>query len=411
MSFEGVTVNKLNGGLGRSNPADDNVFALCYAVAVDKLPPGTSHYKPVKLLQERDAEQIGFTESFDANHDLLVHHNITEFFRLSPDAVLYLILCPDQLTYSAIVQSPLFAAALREAQDVKGFGIANSLTTLSTIADEVEPVQSVLSEMATAHRLIDFVILEGKGGNAALSIANYPDLREKKAPNVSVSIAQDPGVAVLSVAYGKYAAVGAVLGMLGVRQINENLGSVNIMQKPSARKGDRDYPLTDGGSRKWLAAALSDGTKVNSLTPADKRELTNKGYIYAGSYEGYGGIFFNSSPTATEKASDYAYIENNRVWNKAARLIRSTLLIEIKGVVKKDPQTGYIRSTTISRWSGLVNAALERMVAADEISGYDVYIDPKQVLSETSPLIVKARVQVDDIVHEISVDLGLTNNL
>ncbi|MRG45502.1 hypothetical protein GFS24_10270 [Chitinophaga sp. SYP-B3965] len=411
MSFEGVTVNKLNGGLGRSNPADDNVFALCYAVAVAKLPPGTSHFHPVKLLQVRDAEQIGFTESFDANSNVLVHHTITEFFRLAPDAVLYLILCPDQLTHTTIVQNPLFVTALRETPDVKGFAIANTLTTVSTIAEEVEPVQSVLSDMAAAHRLIDFVILEAKGPAAPLPIANYPDLREKKAPNVSVSIAQDPGVAGLSASYGKYADVGAVLGMLGARQVNENLGSVNILQKPSTRKGDRDYPLTDGGSRKWLTAALCDGTKVNSLSPADKRELTNKGYIYAGAYEGYGGIFFSSSPTCTEKASDYAYIENNRVWNKAARLIRSTLLVEIKGVVKKDPRTGYIRSTTISRWSSLVNAALERMVAADEISGYDVFINPKQVLSEASPLIVTARVQVDDIVHEISVDLGLTNNL
>jgi len=51
------------------------------------------------------------------------------------------------------------------------------------------------------------------------------------------------------------------------------------------------------------------------------------------------------------------------------------------------------------------------MLAANEISGFDSYINPNQVLSEDSPLVIKARVQVDDIIHEISVDLGLTKSI
>jgi hypothetical protein len=409
MSFEGVKVNKLNGGLGRTNPSDDNVFALYYGIADADLPAGVTHYKPIRLLQPRDAEIVGFTASFDANNDELIYHAVSEFFRLCPDGLLYLIPCSNDKTSAEVVGEPGFIAAIRESPTVKGIGIANTTTTIATAAGEVEAVQAIVNTLAASHRLIDFVILEGKGPAAPIALPDFPVLREKKAGNVSVCIAQDPGVAALSIGYDKRADIGGVLGMLAVRQINENLGSVNVLQKPSTRKGERDYPLTS--STRWLSAALSDRTPVATLSAADKKDLTDKGYIYAGLFEGYGGIFFNSSPTATEKTSDYAFIENNRTWNKAARLIRTTLLPEIKGIVKRDPTTGYIRSTTISRWSGLVNAALERMVAADEISGYDVLIDPKQILSESTPLIVKAEVLVDDIVHEISVDLGLTNNL
>lgn len=164
------------------------------------------------------------------------------------------------------------------------------------------------------------------------------------------------------------------------------------------------------GSR-YATPALSDGKLVKPLSAADKKSLTTKGYIYAGSYDGYAGVFYNSSPTAVQIASDYAYIENNRVWNKAARLIRNTLIPEVKGVVKKDPVTGFIKSTTITRWSTLLKKKLEELVAADEISGYDVFIDPKQVLGETSPLNIKAQVVADDIVHEFEVDLGLTDKI
>lgn len=410
MSFEGVKINKLNGGLGGSNDSTDGVVALVVALAGADLPEGVAHHKPYQLLQPRDAESLGFNAAFDANKKELVYDTVTEFFRLAPEAVLHLITVPVAKP-SVIMASAGLQAALREAKEVKGLGIIGTTETVALLAPEVDAIQVVVDAFRADHRLIDFVVLAGMGGAAPTAVADYPDLRTRKAPNVSVSIAQDPAVAAIDAAYAKYADMGGVLGMLAVRGVNENLGSVNINRKPSSRRGEADYPLTSPGLGRWLSAALSDGTLVSSLSPADLKALTAKGYIYAGSYEGYDGIFFNSSPTAVEKASDYAYIERNRVWNKAARLIRSTLLPEVKGVVKKDPTTGYIKSTTIARWSGLLNAALERMAAAEEISGFGVYINPKQVLSESSPLVVKASVVSDDIVHEFEVDLGLTKQV
>jgi len=66
-----------------------------------------------------------------------------------------------------------------------------------------------------------------------------------------------------------------------------------------------------------------------------EKAIVDKGYIIAGSYPGYSGVFFSGSATCVEKASDYAYSENNRVRNKAARLIRLTMMPEIIDIVKK----------------------------------------------------------------------------
>ena len=199
--------------------------------------------------------------------------------------------------------------------------------------------------------------------------------------------------------------------MLAVRKVNENAGSVDIQNKPLEKRGSSDYTLTDKNKGLWVNPKLTGGATISSLTKAQLTDLENKGYIYAASYEGYPGAFFTNSKTCISQASDYCFIENNRVWNKAARTLRIALLPEVKGVVKKNPTTGFIKSTTISRWTGIGNKALEQMVTNDEISGFDIYINPQQVVNSTQPVKIKASVVMDGIVHEFEVALGLTNSI
>ena len=405
MSFKGAIINKLNGGLGNSNPTDDSVFLLAVVVPLASLPSGVTHYDDITCYSIDNLEDAGFNESLDANSQLLVHHHVEEVFRLAPDCILHVVPVPDALKPSEILTQAPFLTTLRAASTVKVIGIAGTSLDITGIVADVEAVQAFVDGQAAAHRFIDAVVLEGKGAATALTIANYPDLRSKAAGNVSVVIAQDPYIAGLDAAYAKYAAVGSALGMGAVRQVNENWGSVNILNKPSARKGEQDYKLTQ--SDYWNSAALSDGKDVSALSFGEKAALTDKGYIYAGSYDGYAGVFLNDSPTCVSASSDYSYIENNRVWNKAARLIYATLIPLVKSRVKKDPTTGYIKSTSIAAFNASLNAALETMVSADEISGYDFYIDPKQILNNTNKsLKIKAQVVKDDIIHEFEVDLG-----
>lgn len=413
MSFEGVKVTKLDGGLGRTTPSEDGVAAL--VVALSDLPSEIEYYKPYQLLQPRDVELLGFDEAFDANKEVLVKNQTDLFFQYSPEGILYLILVPDAIESTAqkpqdICSIADFKAAIRTAIQVKFLGFLGFNTPASEIAATATAVQiNLVDELASEKRLIDAVILECEPEADIAGVQSLPDLSALAAGNISVCIAQDPAIAEIDEAYESYSDIGSVLGMISVRQVNENLGSVNILQKPAAKRGMNDYPLTQNGS--WSDANISNGLNVSALSGIDKKQLTSKGYIFAGNYDGYGGVFFNDSPTATDTASDYSQIENNRIWNKAARRIRSVLMPEIKGVVKKDPQTGYIRDTTISRWTGLVNASLEKMQSAEEISGFDCYINPKQILSSKQALKVKARVVSDDIVHEMDVELGLTDKL
>lgn len=406
----GVNINRLNGGLGRRAASNDSVFALVSCMPLTAL--NLEEHEAVQLHQLSDAEALGIDPAYDANKEVLAHHHISEVFRLAPDTTLFVIGVEPEGEGDTLVKDIIddILPTIRLNKEIKGIGFVGFDDSITSIANDIEDIQSdLVGELAEENRFIDFVLLEGKT-DSEITSDGLPDLRAKNAPQCSVVIAQDEFIRDMGDGdYDEYAAVGSALGMIAVRAVNENIGSVNIKNKPRSKKGMADYPLTWGSL--WLTALLSSGEEAESYSKGDLDQMNDKGYIYAIGYEGYAGIYFRNSPTATDITSDYAYIENNRVWNKAARLIRQALIPVVKSTVKKDPQTGFIRGTTISYWESLVNNALEAMVGDDEISGFEFYIDPKQIVNDESPVVGKALIVADGIVHEFDIDLGLTNQI
>ncbi len=400
MSFQGVTVNRLNGGLNRRTPTNDGVALLVVGSAVAT--SGLDLKKIVRLLTTKNAEDIGITPSYDDTNNILAHYHIDEFFRLSPDGTLYLLLDDGTLTDAEL------ETLIRENNDIKFFGVVRNSNTAVNLATEIQRYQTICNNLRTDHIQVDGALIEGNQFNVNTLISAYDDLREQNADKVSVVIAQDPVIRALKTEYETHAAVGSVLGMLSVRKVNENLGSVDIQRKPVLRKGDIDYPLTDPARKRFLKGALQNGVEVDGLSEAERKDLTAKGYIYAGSYVGYAGVFFNNAPTCAKISSDYAFIENNRVWNKAARLIRNALMPRIKGNLLKDTQTGFIRSIEATEMEALALRSLEVMISAEEVSGADVYLDPNQQIDENTPLVIKVQLTINNIIHEIDIDLGLT---
>lgn len=420
MGFKGPIITKGNGGLGRTQPPGDDVFGKVFGgVAVSG---GAQLNVPIRLLSANDAEDIGLDAAYDASNHVLVHYHINEFFRLAPNAELWIMLVEQGTTLTQMATKTtgaLEALILAEetAGKIKYAGlILNPETSYEpTITTGIDA--DVLTAIPKAQELVDYllgesiyldnIVIEGRSFDPT---ASYPDMRTKNAGSVQVCIGQDPAIASLHAIHANHAAVGSFLGMVAVRQVNENAGSVDIINKPTAKKGYADYPLSDGIV--WLSAALSGGTLVSSLTQAKKTDLTTRGYIYAGSYRGYAGVFFNSSPTCTSLSSDYAFGENNRVWNKGARICRETLMPKMKGVLKTDPTTGFIKSTSASGMEALVNTALKkRLVDVNECSGAEASIDPQQLVDDSHPLIIKVRIVLDKIIHEMNVDILLTNQL
>lgn len=387
-ALAGVKIEKLQGGLGRKNPSTDAHFGLVAVVTDPSTVPIVMNLgKGLVITSVLQAEEIGLTESVCVNAGDSWYEQITEFFRLAPEGTLYL--------FNGTTDEQI-SNFLKNNQSIKGFAISGASADLGTLSPRM---QAIINSLAEENRLIDFCVIGAKGYTTSIEYSPI----EQSEPNVSVLVAASSG--------SSYPALGAFLGMLAVRSVNENAGSVDIKSKPLHKRGTADYTLTDTILGLWLDAKLTGGQYVSQLTSAQIQDLNDKGILFAASYQGYPGVFFTNSRTCISPSSDYAFIENNRVWNKAARLLRIALLPEVKGVVKKDPSTGYIKSTTVSRWMSIANKSLEQMVVDDEISGFEVAIDPAQVVNGSAPVKIGAKVVMDGIVHEFEVALGLTNSI
>lgn len=407
MAFKGAQINKLDGGLGNNETADRVVVLV--AGIPDKSDLAVL-YKAYDLLQIEDAESIGISEESDSQNKSLTYYHLSEIFRLSPQTRIHLIGVPETTKVSELKNLTDFISALRSIESVNTIGIVG-LTNDTDINTSVTGIQLLVDSLAQDFIYIDAVLIEGKGDYLKEKTNDFIDLRILDCENISPIWGQDPIIAAKDPAYKNYAAVGSALGMLMVRSIHENLGSVDIEVKPRSRKSEQDYTLSDIKQSRWLSATLSNGRSFESLSGADQKRLEELGYIYVGGFSGYGGYFFSNSYTCTDSNSDYSFIERNAIWNKAARIIRQTLIPRIRSKVETDPSTGFIKNTTITDWDGRVRKALEAMVVAGNIQDFDIYINPSQSAVSTNPFTIKVQLVVNGIVHEFEVDLGFTKTI
>lgn len=407
MSFQGVTTNKIKGGLVRASGTSDRTLLM--VVGATAVTGKLEHYHPVELNDLSDLEAMNVNDVSDLTNKELLYYHISEIFRLSPESPVYVMIVPKEGKTSELCLKEEFLSAIRGIDGVNVIGIAG-LAADTDINTSVLACQKVVDTFFNEHLYLDAILLEGLGGY--LKDINDPvDLRENRADNISVIIAQDPVQAALHADFANHAAVGSAMGMLSVRYVHENIGSVDVENHPRTAKGTPDYPLTDKKAQKWLSACLSNGTVVQSLTQSVMKKLNDKGYIFAGSFQGYAGYYLSNSPTCTDKESPYGYIEYNCIWNKASRIIRNTLIPRVRSKVQADPQTGYIKSTTISDWDARVRAALEPMVATGNVADFDIYINPKQAAVSEKAFSIQVKLVADGVVQEFEVDLGFTNKI
>lgn len=420
MSFKGVSNTKLNGGLGRRNPSTDGVMGLVMGgVATANIALGVVK----KLIQIEDAEALLLNAAYDSTNGVRVYEHIQQFFEFYPDGTLYILLAPRGTTQAAmctyanayvkkLVLDPITDRAIKVVGTVLNPATAYAPVTTNGIDVDVEAAiplaQALVTSLAAEFVYLDGVVIEGR--NVTGTVGDLVDLRASIAPNVSVCIGTDPFIVALHADYAGSASVGTVLGGLAVRKVSENLGSVDIARKPSAKKGQPNYSLTNAANGTWLTAALTSGVLFSTLTTAEKQALTDKGYLYVGSYEGYPGLYFNDSGTCVEVANDYAYIESNRVWNKAARYVRTALIPKMNSEVEIT-DAGAIASDTISEWVSAANRELDKMLADEEVSSYTFYIDPDQNVLGGEPIITKLTVVPRGIARAIENELGFTNPL
>lgn len=373
-----VVINKLSGGLGRRNPEQDMVSGLLFDAAAT---PQFASDKVERLASLDDAENLGITSDYDTPVQS-VYYQIQQFFRMNPSGDLYIM----KTTASSYEEIAGKALDMQEKANGNIRQMAIIYSGATTFVQTQAAVAKAQSQAALAYN--DFmpfeVILEGKGFKASLATS----LAGLNAENVSVVIAMDVEKATN---YKNSAAVGLALGAISKSKVSENIAWIE------------KFNLTGEGFAK---AGFVGGEEIKTLGTLS--DLNEKRYIFVKTHTGLPGVYFNDSHTCTTGTSDFAYVENNRTINKATRLMRTALLPKLASPVLVDID-GKLPQSVSKSFEGLCRSALEAMVANQEVSDFDVYVDPKQNILATSELKVKAEITPIGTARKIMVDLGFKN--
>lgn len=380
-----VVINKLSGGLGRRNPSQDMVSGLLFDG--DTTPGGLTQNNVFRLASIDDAEALGINEGYDVNGQS-AYYQIQQYFRLNPSGDLFIM----ATTATSYVEVAGKAQEMQETADGEIRQMAIIFSGTASFADTKTAAleAQVQADAAYADYMPFEVLVEGKGFGVILSAgaSTAEDLADFGSSNVSVVVAMDVEAAVT---YPNSAAVGMALGAISRAKVSENIAWVE------------QFNLSGAGFSK---AGFVGGEEVK--TQGDLETLNAKRYVFARKHTGLPGVYFNDSHTATLGTSDFAYVESNRTINKAARLLRTALLPKLGAPVLVS-EAGLLAPSVTKGFETLCRAALEGMVSNQEVSVFDVFVDPSQDILATSQLRIKAEVTPVGTARKIIVDLGFKN--
>lgn len=318
------------------------------------------------------------------------HYQISEFFRLQPQGVLYVgfYAVPSPYTFVEITTLQNFAnGTIRQVGVVKDPASAYStgdITAINTVCLANDTVYKPLSAIYSA----DLV--------STTDISALTDLSNLTANKVSDVIAMDAGGQgnFLFVTTGKsIPALGTILGTVSLSKVSEDIGWVG---KFNISNGSECEVIAFANGQKFTDAAITD-----NLLEA----LNVKRHIFLKKFVGLSGSFWNDSHTAIAVTSDYAYIENNRTIDKCIRNLYAALLPSLNSPLQLNSD-GTLSETTVSYLESQGDVALDVLVRDGELSAKLVTINPAQNVLTTSKIIIAVTLVINGVARKIEVPIG-----
>lgn len=147
MSFRGVNINRINGGLGGGESAGRVAVTVtgCGAIG-DTLEVNRAY----ELLQASDADAPGITEQHDGSAHRSDRYQISEVFRLAPDTRIYLIAVPETVKASDLKNLTVFVTALRSIEGLNTIALTG-MAAESDIKDGITGMQILVDSLAGDH--------------------------------------------------------------------------------------------------------------------------------------------------------------------------------------------------------------------------------------------------------------------
>lgn len=323
--------------------------------------------------------------------DILYYH-VKRFFARQPKGKLY-------IDIEATADVGTFSKVTTLQNNAQGEIIQAGTYYKSTAhtSAHLTTMQSILTALETNKKPMAGMIMQGDY-SAVTDWSLEPNLHLLSNANVQACIAQDGAGDgyVLWKATGKtIGAVGELLGTYALAKVNENPGWVG------------KFPLVD---TEFDTIALANGDAYLSLSDGLIDNLNSYGYVFFRKLVGKSGSYWNGSFTAVATTSDYSKFNNNRTITKAVKNTRAILLDALNSPIKVNAD-GTLSDDVIGYFKGLCKQAIDPMMRDDEISAYDVIINPAQNVLSTGKLAVTIKIVPVGDAEFIEVNIGFTISL
>jgi len=322
-----------------------------------------------------------------ASEIAIMSYHIGEYFRIQPKGKLYVgvYATADATTFASVTLMQNFAQG-----EIKQMGIYQKTTAFAT--SQTTTLQAILNALETNKKPISSVVYQAEisGTSNLTTLANTKLLSNK---NVSVAIGQDGdnlGFTLFKATGKSIGCMGTELGAIALAKVNESIAWV---AKFNVAAAEYDVLAFANGT---VYTTLSDGSIVN---------LEAFGYNFLKKRIGVLGSYFTRPNTCIAETSDYTYIYNNRVIDKAIRSLNTFLTPSLASplVVNTD---GTLSEDTIGFFNSLCDRALEVMQRDFELSAFSVTIDPSQDVLTDNELTIAVKLVPVGVADTITVNIG-----
>lgn len=242
----------------------------------------------------------------------------------------------------------------------QAYGIIKVNALLADVHSAIPLAQAKANILTEVGRPMQIILPGAKITNTSL-LEDFRDGDADIYENVSMCIASqdaNPGSP----------AIGKLLGTLAKAAVNQNIGEVESFRQ--------DNPLTAS----YTEPKIGLGLKVEDISDADQKIISNKGYIFLCEYPDYPGVYWSDDTTMTKPILDVNGVMNpdsiykGRTLNKALRLARRFLITKVKKTYRLDASTGKITASMIKLLEKECEQAIDIM--GNEISGREVKLNP-----------------------------------
>jgi len=328
------------------------------------------------------------------------HYHIAEYFRIQPAGNLWLGFF--ELTANTFDFAELQTMQNTATGKIRQCGVylcnTGSFDGASDVATAADALQVQVELLESLHTPLSTIVATNL--EPVADFTNLLTLANQSDSGVSVVIGQDGDGLGSEIFYAQGTSItclGAVLGATSLAAVNENIGWI------------QKFNLSNG--IELAKPAYSNGVLVNIIADLNLlTQLNEYKYIFLRYFPGTSGSYVQDNPTCIASSSDYAYMNDNRVIDKADRLLYGAYLPFLNGPIVLNAD-GTISDNDVAYLTSLGNVALDDMVRNGEVSAKEITIDPAQNVLSTNKIIITASLVPVGSARHITVKLGYVLSL